>query len=485
MRNTGKKTTHFAAAVLLLLLTCRAVPAFAGDSNLEIAAIPETSATVTKYHTVAAHAGASTADKIPEVSSGSSSSEYYCAVSTNGATNSSSHYSTQNITAGGAAPASANHATNQSFAFGTCQYTQNEKPVSSPIADGDTASGNNHITNEIPETENGPESGEEPDSGEQPGNSNEFGVVSNESSSNAASGAASTFPAAYLMSYAKTITLQQHLADLRKANADSGVWFRTHGGKFEPAANNFVRDFDMKYGGILAGYDRKASGPDGALYIGAMFGCGKGDIKYLYRGKVEVDSKTVGIYASYSRADGAYADLTLKYQWLDNRLGAHDTAGGIVTGNNVRTSGPGASLEMGRRIPINAREKLGWYLEPHAQLSYSRQSGGAFRASNGLNISVDGFTSLIGRAGISIGYDDGRTNFYFKAAREKEFEGDINIIAGGERISEDFGGSRWLFGIGLTSKLNDRNSVYLTLDRAKGDSFSRPWAISAGWSITL
>lgn len=315
--------------------------------------------------------------------------------------------------------------------------------------------------------------------------SGEWGLAQTANASNAASGAVNTFSGAYLMSRAETHTLHQRLGDLRETPGRNGAWFRAHGGKFESGAKNFAKGFDMKYGGVQIGYDRKASVQNSDIRLGVMFGYGKGDLKYLNSGKGEVDSKTVGVYATYGCSGTAYADLTLKYQWMDNRFDVLDSAGGRVTGGGVRTGGLGASLEIGKRFNLENRKKTGWYIEPQAQLSYSRQSGGAFRAANGLNIAVNGFTSLIGRAGISIGYDNGSTNFFVKAAMEKEFDGSADIIANGELIPEDFGGSCRVVGIGFTSQLDGRNSLYFSLGHTKGDSFSRPWAVNAGWRIAF
>lgn len=449
MRNTRKISTLFAAAAVPLLSAYLAAPVYAAEA------------------------------------SSSSSSNYSCIVASDG------YYFGQSSASAETSSGPASSATSFAYTYGNCQQKPNEKPVTPPAAtDGEETPGEKPDNGG--QTGNGekPDRGETPDNGKQPGNSEESGNSSelepetSGGSSNTASSAVSVFSAAYLMSCAETTTLHQRLGDLRAAR-DGGVWFRVHGGKFESAAKSFVREFDMKYGGVQAGYDRKLKGMDGQMYVGAMFGYAKGDLEYLRSGKGEVDSKTAGVYATYSHANGMYADMTLKYQWMDNKFDVLDTASGRVTGDSVRTGGPGASLEVGKRFNIGAAEKEGWYLEPHARLSYSRQSGGTFRASNGLNISVDGFTSLIGRAGVTIGYDNGRTNLFFKAAREKEFDGDVTIIANGERITEDFGGSRWLFGVGVTSKLNDRNSLYLTVDRTEGDSFVRPWEINAGLRITL
>lgn len=298
----------------------------------------------------------------------------------------------------------------------------------------------------------------------------------------------STFYASYLLSYADTQTLIQRLGDLRETPHLNGFWFRTHGGKFESNSRSFMQPFDMDYWGVQLGYDRKIeNGWDGDLYAGVMFGYSKGDLDYLSSGKGDVDSKTLGVYGTFISRNGFYADLALKYQWMDNDFDVLDSAGTRVTGGKASTNGFGASLEIGRRFFFgkDGGSKEGWYIEPQAQLSWLRQSDGYFTASNGLHIGLDDYTSLLGRIGILAGYKLDRSNFYVTVSKVKEFDGDADIYANGVRIENSFGGDWWVYGLGFTSRLNDRNSVYLDVERASGGPFTQAWAVRAGWRITF
>lgn len=298
--------------------------------------------------------------------------------------------------------------------------------------------------------------------------------------------AVNTFTGAYLMSYAETETLLQRLGDLRTSPRASGLWFRAHGGKFESNAKSFVSEFDMDYGGIHIGYDRKYDiGGNGDFYGGIMFGYGKGELKYLHSGKGDVDSKMLGIYGTLIQPSGLYIDAVLKYQWMGNDFDVLDSASDRVIGGGVNTGGLGASIEFGQRIPFSGVQKSGWYAEPQVQLSYMRQDGGIFTASNNLRIGVEPFTSLLGRLGILIGYETPDKNFYAKVSRVKEFDGDLLILSNGTPVSEGFGGSWWVYGLGFTSKVNDRNSVYVDVERASGGTFTQPWSAKIGWRTEI
>lgn len=315
----------------------------------------------------------------------------------------------------------------------------------------------------------------------------EWQLATTGSSTYPASSAVNTFYAAYLLNYADTQTLIQRLGDLRNTPSLSGFWFRAHGGKFESNSKSFVKPFDMDYWGVQLGYDRKYKiGWDGDFYAGVLFGYSKGDLDYLKNGSGNVDSKMLGVYGTFVKPNGFFADLVLKYQWMDNEFDVLDSAGDRVTGDDVTTDGFGASLELGQRIHLKGEGKPGWYVEPQMQLSYMRQSGGYFNASNGLRIGVEPFTSILGRLGMLMGYETERNNFYAKVSKVREFDGDVTVTANSQPIPESFGNSWWVYGLGITSSVNDRNSIYLDIERASGGgSFTQAWAVKAGWRMTF
>lgn len=312
-------------------------------------------------------------------------------------------------------------------------------------------------------------------------------IYSTGRASDPASAAVNSFAGSYLLAYAETQTLLQRMGDLRQSPHLNDLWFRVHGGKFESNSKSFVRGFDMDYGGVQIGYDRKIGHKwNGDIYAGVMFGYSKGDLDYDKHGSGEVDSKKLGVYGVYVRPDGFYADVILKYQWMTNDFDAIGADGSLIRGSDVDTGGFGASLEVGKRFQVGrSRENYGgWYVEPQLQLSYQRQDGGWFSADGGqLRIGIDPFTSLLGRVGMLVGYETDRTNLYAKVSKVKEFDGDLTVRSGSAFAEESFGDDWWVYGIGVTSRINDRNSLYFDVERASGGSFSQPWRVTAGWRL--
>ena len=100
---------------------------------------------------------------------------------------------------------------------------------------------------------------------------------------------------------------------------------------------------------------------------------------------------------------------------------------------------------------------------------------------------MDSFDSLLGRLGMLAGYETAKTNVYVKVSYVKEFDGDMDIRYGnGTRIAgESFEDEWWVYGIGVTHQVNQRNSLYLSLERSSGGSFTEGWALRGGWRITF
>lgn len=307
-----------------------------------------------------------------------------------------------------------------------------------------------------------------------------WGIGSN-GLSNVASAAVNSIAAGYLMDYAETGTLMQRMGDLRGTPMLSGFWARVHGGKFNTGDMTHGKEFDLKYGGIHIGYDRKIeTGLPGDFYAGVMFGYSKGEIDFSYAGgDGDVGSRMIGVYGTYKQKNGVYVDALLKYQWIDHDFDTFDSTGARVTTNDATTSGVGFSVETGQKFAFDN----GWYAAPQLRLSYTRQNDGYFNPSNGLRIGVDGYTSLIGRVGVMIGYENEKHNFYATVSRAREFDGDLDFYANTMPIGDSMGDSWWVYGIGYTAKLDDKNHLYIDVERASGGVFEQDWSVKAGWRI--
>ena len=290
----------------------------------------------------------------------------------------------------------------------------------------------------------------------------------------------------YLLNYAETQTLLQRMGDLRQGESDGNIWARAFGGKFASNSDDFLSGFDMSYGGIQVGVDKKIAlkNSKGDVYLGGMLGYAKGNLDYGV-GNGSIDSKTLGVYGTYVAPTGLYADLVLKYGWMENDFKVLDSAGDWVTGNRMKTDGLSGSLEVGQRVHFDRKSKEGWYVEPQAQISMGHQSGGSFNASNGLQVDVDSYNSTLGRLGLNAGYEikSGKNpiNIYAKASYVHEFDGDVGYRLNGSSEQTSFGDSWWTYGVGITAQFEKKHNIYLDIERASGGQFSQPWSVNGGY----
>ena len=297
------------------------------------------------------------------------------------------------------------------------------------------------------------------------------------------------FSGSYLLTYAETQTLLQRMGELRQDGDANGIWARVYGGKFTSASDGFLGSYDMSYSGLQVGADKKISLKQnkGNIYVGGMIGYTKGSLNHGV-GSGSVDSKTLGVYGSYIGPTGFYTDLVFKYGWMKNDFKVLDTANDWVTGNNIRTAGLSSSLEIGQRIHFDREKKEGWYLEPQVQLSIGQQSGGGFRASNGLQIDVEGYTSIMSRVGVNAGYEikggKNPVNAYVKLSHVHEFKGDVDYRLNGSLEQTSYGDSWWTWGLGVTTRVNDKHHLYLDVERASGGKFNQPWVVNGGYRFS-
>ena len=314
----------------------------------------------------------------------------------------------------------------------------------------------------------------------------DWNLYSTGRASSSASASLNGFAGSYLLNYAETQTLTQRLGDLRQGENQNGVWAKVYGGKFNSSADSFLSGFDMTYSGIQVGGDHQIALKEGNgdLYVGGMFGYGKGNLDYGV-GSGSIDSKTLGAYGTYVAPTGFYADMVLKYGWMKNDYKVLDSSNVTIKGDDMNTSGLSASMEIGQRLHLDQKTKEGWYVEPQAQLTVGHQSGGSFTASNGLNINVDSYNSVLGRVGMQAGYEvkSGKNpiNVYAKASYVHEFDGDVGIRFNGVGVNQSFGDSWITYGVGATAQIGKKHNLYVDIERASGGKFNQPWAVNAGY----
>ena len=270
--------------------------------------------------------------------------------------------------------------------------------------------------------------------------------------------------------------LHRRMGALR-AGGEHGAWVRGYGGRNEFGSYPTTG----RYSGVQAGIDRAVPLKDGTLFTGIAASMMNGsahnrDLDGSYR------SHFFGAYGSYMGKRGDYIDAIVKYGRMTNDAtavfdGTAYTGGYGVNGWNI-------SLEYGRRVPL----KDHFYWTPQAELNYGHIGGASYtmRAGSmaGAHIDSDAVTSLIGRIGAQIGYEDERGTVYLKLGILHEFKADLHMRAayGATSIDRSYSArdSYFEYGVGFARRVG-RADLYGELSRTAGaDAISEKWKANLG-----
>lgn len=271
----------------------------------------------------------------------------------------------------------------------------------------------------------------------------------------------------YLMSYVETQTLLKRLGDMRNSGTFGDVWLRGFSGKLDSFSSGKLSKFDMNYHGFQFGADKQLS-ENTPFVIGAFVGQTYGDPDYR-KGDGSLRSFNTGLYTTYLDESGFYLDGVAKYARQKNHFKVKDTADNRVQGTG-HTNGLGVSLELGKKYQIND-----FYIEPQTQIAYSHQNGTSINATNGLNVKLGNYNSLIGRASALFGYqvntENSNINLYAKTGIVREFDGDTYYKLNGNKESHSFEGNWWNNSIGVSAQVNKAHTIYLDVESSTGNRF--------------
>lgn len=290
------------------------------------------------------------------------------------------------------------------------------------------------------------------------------------------SGAKSALAASMIQMKADTNDLQRRLGDVRLNSDKHGVWGKYIGGKSKITDDAYV---NQTYNMAQVGYDtlRGDQTVGGALLYGTSnndYALGSGS------------GKTAGlaVYGAKQFKDGRYVDVIGKVNRLKNDFTVHNTLGTTLSGD-YRNTGASLSVEYGKRIKKNN----GFYIDPNAELTFSRLSGESFdaRTNTGstVHIDSDAVNSVIGRIGVGIGKESKNSNVFLKAALAHEFSGKMNAtysMAGEPTTGSEVNlKDTWLdLELGGSWSVRPNTYIYGTFTKNFGATVDNSYRIDAG-----
>lgn len=290
------------------------------------------------------------------------------------------------------------------------------------------------------------------------------------------SGAKSALAASMIQMKADTNDLQRRLGDVRLNSDKHGVWGKYIGGKSKITDDAYV---NQTYNMAQVGYDTLRG--DWTVGGALLYGTSNNDYA-LGSGS----GKTAGlaVYGAKQFKDGRYVDVISKVNRLKNDFTVHNTLGTTLSGD-YRNTGASLSVEYGKRIKKNN----GFYIDPNAELTFSRLSGESFdaRTNTGstVHIDSDAVNSVIGRIGVGIGKESKNSNVFLKAALAHEFSGKMNAtysMAGEPTTGSEVNlKDTWLdLELGGSWSVRPNTYIYGTFTKNFGATVDNSYRIDAG-----
>ena len=290
------------------------------------------------------------------------------------------------------------------------------------------------------------------------------------------SGAKSALAASMIQMKADTNDLQRRLGYVRLNSDKHGVWGKYIGGKSKITDDAYV---NQTYNMAQVGYDTLRG--DWTVGGALLYGTSNNDYA-LGSGS----GKTAGlaVYGAKQFKDGRYVDVIGKVNRLKNDFTVHNTLGTTLSGD-YRNTGASLSVEYGKRIKKNN----GFYIDPNAELTFSRLSGESFdaRTNTGstVHIDSDAVNSVIGRIGVGIGKESKNSNVFLKAALAHEFSGKMNAtysMAGEPTTGSEVNlKDTWLdLELGGSWSVRPNTYVYGTFTKNFGATVDNSYRIDAG-----
>lgn len=290
------------------------------------------------------------------------------------------------------------------------------------------------------------------------------------------SGAKSALAASMMQMKADTNDLQRRLGDVRLNSDKHGVWGKYIGGKSKITDDAYV---NQTYNMAQVGYDTLRG--DWTVGGALLYGTSNNDYA-LGSGS----GKTAGlaVYGAKQFKDGRYVDVIGKVNHLKNDFTVHNTLGTTLSGD-YRNTGASLSVEYGKRI----KKDNGFYIDPNAELTFSRLSGESFdaRTNTGstVHIDSDAVNSVIGRIGVGIGKESKNSNVFLKAALAHEFSGKMNAtysMAGEPTTGSEVNlKDTWLdLELGGSWSVRPNTYVYGTFTKNFGATVDNSYRIDAG-----
>lgn len=284
--------------------------------------------------------------------------------------------------------------------------------------------------------------------------------------------------AGYLLTYAETQTSLQRLGQLRNNKKYQGdIWFHSFSGGMNAFdASPMLEQTHLTYRGFQLGTDKRYHSLNKVNYAGILLGLSTANLSYRL-GDGSLRNWHVGLYNTLLFDNMFYIDFLAKYTRMTHHYQIKDSLGKKVYGK-AHTQGIVSAISAGQQIPLYDYIPYteGFYIEPQAQFSVAYNGSTSYRATNGLQISVDDYVSTLGKLSTTLGYhkDNSNTpvNGYITLSYLNEMSAKTDFNFNDRRHNQKFTGTWYTLAIGMNTEIRNQHALYLDMERSEGNRFN-------------
>lgn len=228
-------------------------------------------------------------------------------------------------------------------------------------------------------------------------------------------------------------------------------------------------NFKLEQTGFVFGVDQLNELTHGDLYVGGFGSYDQARVAHLRGGDSNLDTYSMGVYATYFDRRRWYLDGVLKYNYFRDSLKAIST-NGLAVQSDYNQWAIGGSFEIGCRF----EPAQNTWMQPYIKLTGLQVEGKKIILSNGMTADIKPLTSLRSEVGLTAGHEfivNAETSLtaYITAAWLREnINNNHTIINNRHKFITDLSGNAGKLGIGVNSFVNDRLTLYAEAHYLKG-----------------
>ena len=257
--------------------------------------------------------------------------------------------------------------------------------------------------------------------------------------------------------------------------ATTGIWAHIGGGQYSYDAQGI--DTDTTYTRIQGGYDAKTSS---GWTVGGQVSYLRGHDDYVFNGSGKEKAFAVGAYGLKDLGRDQYIQLESQVGRVTNTFTARNEIGEGLSGETKANA-----YTIGARYGKTVKLQNGVYIEPQAQLSYTRFGGDSFNAGT-MHVDQAGVSSTAGGLGLEIGKTFGAGSIYTRVGVNHAFSGSVKTTyTSGSTVKsteQDLKGTWTDLAFGGRYGINANNSLYADISTGLSDDYKAGWSVNAGFT---